>query len=113
MSANVITPNSPLRYEQVGQGALPREPEQSEKDRGTEQSELMTFTDLGKKVNRRCQKKKWSSKTNRCQPGSMYRAELDDCMCACHVTFVRAGVSFLGFPWFSFFSLGIFVSDRR
>lgn len=37
-------------FRQVGQGALPREPEQSEKDRGTEQCELLTFTDLGKKV---------------------------------------------------------------
>eukprot|EP00903_Cladosiphon_okamuranus_P016096 g14858.t1 len=33
----------------VGQGALPREPEKSEKDRGTEQCELLTFTDLGRK----------------------------------------------------------------
>ncbi|CAM9454807.1 unnamed protein product, partial [Pylaiella littoralis] len=33
----------------VGQGALPREPGQSEKDRGSEQCELLTFTDLGKK----------------------------------------------------------------
>ncbi|CAM9950707.1 unnamed protein product, partial [Ectocarpus sp. 12 AP-2014] len=33
----------------VGQGALPREPERSEKDRGTEQGELLAFTDLGRK----------------------------------------------------------------
>eukprot|EP00752_Nemacystus_decipiens_P011329 g10067.t1 len=33
----------------VGQGALPRLPERSEKDRGTEQCELLTFTDLGRK----------------------------------------------------------------
>ncbi|CAM9413076.1 unnamed protein product, partial [Hapterophycus canaliculatus] len=33
----------------VGQGALPHVPERSDKDRGTEQCELLTFTDLGKK----------------------------------------------------------------
>ncbi|CAM9091877.1 unnamed protein product [Ectocarpus fasciculatus] len=33
----------------VGQGALPQEPERSEKDRGTEQGELLAFTDLGRK----------------------------------------------------------------
>ncbi|CAM9405657.1 unnamed protein product [Ectocarpus sp. 4 AP-2014] len=33
----------------VGQGALPREPERSEKDRGTEQGELLAFTDLSRK----------------------------------------------------------------